>query len=162
MSLPGEFPPTHHPIPPRLKSVLDQQHPFAKRVIAIAVAWVEQEWQSRERFRVNAIASGWNARSVAAYKELMLTTHTLAHAVDKISLSKLRRSLEEIGAPSPGEIIRAARLCLAERLLRDTRLMVREITRRAGYSSEKHFATKFREVFGCPPSEYRRRLNGTA
>lgn len=158
MSLPGEFPPNTRRIPAQLAHTLAHPDPFAQRVIAIAMAWVETEWQARERFRANAIATEWSPRKAAAYKELLLTTHALAHATDKISLSKLRRSLDDIAAPSPGQIIRAARLWLAERLLRETRLMVREVARRAGYSSEKHFAAKFREAFGCSPLHYRRKV----
>lgn len=77
------------------------------------------------------------------------------NGIDKISLSKLRRALHDVSGPSPSEIIRAARLRLAERLLCETRMMVREIARRADYSSEKHFATKFSATFGCSPTKYR-------
>ena len=157
MSLPSGNTPRPHDVPHELAHVLIHPHPFAARLIAVAMAWVEQEWQAREQIRTKAVITGWNAKLRGAYKEASLSTEGLAHRIDNVSLSKLRRSLADIGAASPGEIIRAARLCLAERLLRETRLMVREVARRAGYSSEKHFATRFGLAFGCSPSEYRRK-----
>ena len=156
VALPGDSPPKQHAIPKELAHVLVHPHSFAGRLIGIAIAWVEEEWKAREQIRTKAVVTGWNPKLKAAYKEATLTTEGLAHRIDNVSLSKLRRSLADVGAASPGEIIRAARLCLAERLLRETRLMVWEVARRAGYSSEKHFATKFSLTFGCSPSEYRR------
>jgi len=140
-----------------LAAVLDHPHPYAQRVIAVASQWVDTEWQRKERIRLEAVAHGWTPQRWSAYADAVLTTNTLARSVDNVSLSKFRRALQDVDAPSPGQIIRAARLCHAERLLRETRLMVREVARRAGYSSEKHFATRFGLAFGCSPSDYRRK-----
>jgi AraC-like DNA-binding protein len=144
--------------PPQLISSLRHPHPFAQRVIDVALTWTQHEWTDKERLRIEAISHGWTAQRRAAHDAATLTADGLALRIDNISLSKLRRELKAIHAPSPGEIIRAARLQLAENLLRNSKLLIREVARRAGYSSEKHFASRFGAVFGCSPSDYRRSL----
>lgn len=142
------------------RAMLRHHDEFARRVIANAVAWVANEWTERERIRQEAVAAGWTAKRLSAYEDAILTTDNLARQIDNISLSKLRRALRTVGAPAPGDIIRAARLRYAELLLQDSKHLVRDIARRAGYSNEKHFGLKFGLAFGCSPSEYRRRLTG--
>lgn len=134
-----------------------QLHPFVQRVHAIARDWVEGEWDTKQRILRDAIAHGWNAQRRDAYIEAAtLTSQTLAARLDNISLSTLARALAQHGAPPPGKIIRTARLDYARHLLLTTKMMVRDVARRAGYKSEKHFAEKFHAAFGCSPSEYRR------
>jgi len=132
-------------------------HPFVLRVHAIAREWVTTEWDTKQRIIREAIALGWTpSRRDDHLAAATLTSQTLAARLDNISLSTLSRALAQHGAPPPGKIIRTARLEFARDLLLTTKMMVRDIARRAGYKSEKHFAEKFHAAFGCSPSEYRR------
>ncbi len=77
-----------------------------------------------------------------------------------MSLSKLRRELDKLGAPSPGELIRKARLAHAAQLLTHTRLQVKQVALQSGYRSEKHFTDTFKAAYDATPSDYRRDFIG--
>lgn len=130
--------------------------PFIARIRALLSAWIEAEWQERQRIEGEVRASGWNAELRADYDAAVLTVENLATRLDNISLSKLRRELRKLGAPTPGDLIREARIAYAARLLVETRLLIREVAARAGYDSEKHFAEQFQRARGVTPSVYRR------
>ena len=134
--------------------------PFFGRVLSMTERWVAAEWADREAIRRAAMKHGWTEQHRTDYEAAILTAENLAHRLDNISISKLRRELRKLGAPTPGEIIRAARIDHAKHLLVTTRLLVREISERSGYDSEKHFATQFQRATGVTPSAYRR--NGIA
>ena len=126
-------------------------------MVSIIEKWITVEWIEREGIRRAAITSGWTAQWRSDYAAAALTVENLAHRLDNISISKLRRELKKLGAPPPGEIIRRARIDYAKHLLVTTRMLVREVSERAGYDSEKHFAEQFQRATGCRPSAYRRR-----
>jgi len=71
-----------------------------------------------------------------------------------------RRKLEmrfrsELGI-SPAEYIRDKRMKLAERLLRESSLTVRDVAARCGAGSLQAFTTQFKVCHGVPPAEFRR------
>jgi AraC-like DNA-binding protein len=132
------------------------EHPFLKRVVAIIDEWIEGEWDRKEAIRYEASALGWNAEREARYRDATLTAELLAMRVDGMSDAKFRRELKKIGAPRPGDLIRKARIRHAAKLLTHTRLLVKQIAERAGYSSEKHFTDAFRAELKSTPSRYRR------
>lgn len=115
--------------------------PFLARVTGIIASSVETECEAEP------------GRS-----PLRLTAETLARRLDNISLAKLRRELEKLGAPPPGELIRKARLAHAAKLLTHTRLMVQQIADRSGYRSKKQFTDAFKAEFNTTPSDYRRKF----
>lgn len=131
--------------------------PFFRRVQSILSKWIMSEWDVRETIRREAVALGWDEARRRAYDEATLTAERLAQEVDKISLTKLRRELAKVGAPSPGQLIREARIAHACHLLVTGRLMIREVADRVGYGKEKHFTEVFTAAVGMTPSEYRRR-----
>ena len=130
--------------------------PFVCRIRTTLHTWVESEWQVRERIQTVVRASGWTHQLRAEHDAALLTVEDLAQRLDNISLSKLRRELRKLGAPTPGDLIREARIAYAERLLVGTRLLVREIATRAGYDSERQFKTIFQKTTGTTPSSYRK------
>ena len=69
-------------------------------------------------------------------------------------LSRLFR--RHVGA-SPVQIARTCRLQRAKRLLDDTDLPVAEIARRAGFKSSRRFNAAFVDLYGQPPTGFRRR-----
>jgi AraC-like DNA-binding protein len=57
----------------------------------------------------------------------------------------------------------AARLRMDDGLaLMGAGLSVKETAARLGYTAQSHFCRHFREVYGVPPTEYKRRLKGNA
>jgi AraC-like DNA-binding protein len=130
--------------------------PFLARVLTVVERWIACEWNEREAFRRAAACSGWTKQHRSDYEAAALTVENLAHRLDNISISKLRRELKRLGAPAPGEIIRKARIDYAKHLLITSRMLVREVSARAGYDSEKHFAEQFQRATGFTPSAYRR------
>lgn len=133
-----------------------QSDPFLARIRDLLTGWVEGEWPTRQRIEGEVRASGWTSALRTDYAAAALTVENLATRLDNISLSKLRRELRKLGAPTPGDLIREARIAYAARLLVETRLLVREVAARAGYDSEKHFTEQFHRAFGVTPSIYRR------
>ncbi|WP_072387124.1 helix-turn-helix transcriptional regulator [Hyphomicrobium sp. CS1BSMeth3] len=133
-------------------------NPFFAGVQATIAEWIENEWTRREALLTLAQHGRWTEEKIATeLANVTLTPEHLASAIDNISLSKLRRELHKIGAPSPGQLIREARLAYAKRLLIETRLMIREVRERAGYEDEDHFVGTFMKDVGMTPTEFRRR-----
>jgi AraC-like DNA-binding protein len=137
-------------------SEISASDPFIRRVLAIIEDAIEAEWPQKEAARNEAAALGWTVERRKSYKAITLTPQRLARLVDGMHETKFRRALLALGAPTPGELIRKARIRYAARLLTHTRLMVKQIADRAGYRSEKHFTDVFRAMFDSTPSEYRR------
>lgn len=130
--------------------------PFVGRIRTMLYAWVETEWATRECIQATVRVSGWTNQLRAEHDAALLTVENLAQRLENISLSKLRRELRKLGAPTPGDLIREARIAYAERLLVGTRLLVREVASRAGYDSERQFKTIFQKATGTTPSTYRK------
>lgn len=130
--------------------------PFIRRVLTIIDDAIEAEWPKKEAARNEAAALGWTIERRNAYAAITLTPQRLARLVDGMHETKFRRALCALGAPTPGDLIRKARIRYAARLLTHTRLMVKQIADRAGYRSEKHFTDVFRAMFDATPSDYRR------
>lgn len=88
--------------------------PFCRRVQRVIASWIEGEWERRERLSEEAKALGWTAQRRRAYLRLTLTPDVLAEQIEHISESKLRRKLRRelarLGAPTPGRMIRDARM----------------------------------------------------
>lgn len=135
-----------------------QEDPFFQRIQLIIDEWIESEWDRKESIRVEAQAHGWNEERKIRFQNATLSTETLPARVDGMSEAKFRRELKKINAPTPGELIRKARIRHAIKLLTHTRLLVKQIAERVGYASEKHFADAFRAKCGVTPSQYRRRF----
>jgi AraC-like DNA-binding protein len=130
--------------------------PFYRRVQSVLSQWIAGEWHARESIRREASVHGWNDTRRRTYEDATLTAEGLAHSIDNISLTKLRRELSKLGAPAPGQLIREARINHAKFLLVTGRLLIREVAERAGYGKERHFTEVFTATVGVTPSEYRR------
>lgn len=130
--------------------------PFLATIFATVNTWVAGEWKELEAIRKSVAVNGWSAASRDQYQAAILNTENLAARLHNISSRKLRRELKRLGAPTPGEIIRTARIAYAADLLLASRLLVREVAQRAGYDSEKHFSEQFLKAMQLTPSAYRR------
>lgn len=78
-----------------------------------------------------------------------------AAGVSKVHLTRLFH--EHFGMP-PVEAVRLARLDRAAALLGGTMLPVQDVARAAGFNDPFNFSRTFRARYGCPPSDYRRKV----
>jgi AraC family transcriptional regulator of adaptative response / DNA-3-methyladenine glycosylase II len=74
-----------------------------------------------------------------------------------VSSRHLRRVMESELGVTPVELAQTKRLALAKQLLQDSSLPVAEIAFASGFQSLRRFNALFRERFGRPPSDVRRR-----
>jgi AraC-like DNA-binding protein len=144
----------HDQLPGRTQ--LTDNH-YLNRVLDAVAEGLRNEFDQKLQLRNQAHQSGWNARLRKKYQASIFTAHDLAMRVDKVSLSKLTRELKKLSAPPPGQLIKQARLALAQRLLKDTRILIRDVAEASGYHFVKNFSSAFHRATGMSPSEYRRR-----
>lgn len=71
----------------------------------------------------------------------------------------LRKRFTEQFDMSPIQYIQNQRLNLAETLLNNENLSIKEISEECGYASQFYFSRAFKKRTGYPPSEYRRRYS---
>tara|TARA_R110002049_G_C9120355_1_gene558315 strand:- start:305 stop:1882 length:1578 start_codon:yes stop_codon:yes gene_type:complete len=76
---------------------------------------------------------------------------------NQVGLSRmhLHRKLKALTGLSTTEFIRAQRLKLAAKLLKDGGVNISEIGYTVGFSQPAYFSTCFKQYFGCPPSDYK-------
>jgi AraC-like DNA-binding protein len=84
-----------------------------------------------------------------------LVAASVAGAV-KIDTRTLQRYFKASQGIGLREFIRLRRLCEAASLLRQTRLSIKEIATRCGFSDSAHMVRQFGIRFGMTPGEYRR------
>ena len=75
-----------------------------------------------------------------------------------ISPSGLQRAFLRHFGVSPKQYIIKLRMDKALQLLVENKLCVREIALLCGFSDDKYFSRAFREKYGYPPSQLRRRI----
>ncbi|HEX4044741.1 MAG TPA: AraC family transcriptional regulator [Gammaproteobacteria bacterium] len=76
-----------------------------------------------------------------------------------ISLSSLKRLFIEATHQTPGAFVRRMRMELAFRSLQNRNDSILEVALSAGFDDQSAFARCFKETFGYPPSEARKKLN---
>jgi len=141
---------------PAMGPIASSSSPYVNRVYDIVRVWVQKEWLTIEAIKRDAMKNGNTPEHKLAINNCRLTLDNLATRLDNISQATLLRELKRFDAPPPGEIIRATRLHFARHLLIHTRLLVRDVARRAGYSDPQHFKEMFMREFNCLPSDLRR------
>ena len=72
-----------------------------------------------------------------------------------ISRSEANRCFNRYFGISPIEALLRHRLCAAQKLLLETTLPLREISRLCGFNSESYFSRRFRRMFACSPGDFR-------
>jgi AraC-like DNA-binding protein len=78
-----------------------------------------------------------------------------------LSESQLTRRFRALVGESPNRFLLGQRLLLAESLLRESSLTVREISERLGYADPYFFSRQFRRFRGVPPSSLRKETRGS-
>ncbi len=79
-----------------------------------------------------------------------------------VSRSVLFERFRRFTGLTPGEFLRRERLERARYLLLFTRQALKEIAPGSGFADIHHFTRCFREAYGLPPGEFRRRHSGLA
>ncbi len=74
-----------------------------------------------------------------------------------MSRSQLHRRLKALTGEAPGGFLRRFRLQRAAQLLRKSRLNISEVGFQVGFRTHAHFSKRFRDHFGCTPSDYQAR-----
>jgi transcriptional regulator GlxA family with amidase domain len=96
---------------------------------------------------------------MAANIEEPLTLQEIANVVG-ISLRQLERLFDRYYSMNPAQYYMNLRLRRARELLTHSTLPIMQITIACGFQSSSHFCKAYRNLFGHPPSEERRRFNG--
>ena len=94
-------------------------------------------------------------RLMEANRETPLSPAALSQRIG-LSLRHLERLFQEHCHCSPRQYYLRVRLDHPRALLQDTDLSVREISRAIGLDSASYFARRFRERFGCTPTQTRK------
>lgn len=145
------------PVSPDIAISGEDLNDYLRRVQEAVAAGLITEAETKQKCRSKARDTGWTKKLREDCRAATFSAHDLARRVDNVSLSTLTRELKKLSALPPGALIRAARLAMAKRLLRSTRLLIRDVAAQSGYQHEKHFAAAFHRDTGISPSEYRRR-----
>lgn len=74
----------------------------------------------------------------------------------RVSQSHLRRLFVELYGVSPKRHLRVRRVAIAEVLLSNSCLSVKEIATQVGVGDISHFTRDFIAYYGCPPGQYSR------
>ncbi|MGH0038352.1 MAG: AlkA N-terminal domain-containing protein [Myxococcota bacterium] len=98
-------------------------------------------------------------RALRLIDEGALDDDAVASLAARLGLGErhLRRLFDQHLGVSPGAVARTRRIHFAKRLLDDTDWPMTRVAQAAGFSSLRRFNAAFRETYGCPPSELRRR-----
>lgn len=109
--------------------------------------------------------SAWRGSSVSVSRALALIERgALDHGdvdtlADRLGLGarQLRRLFQQHLGASPVSVAQTRRVLLAKQLIHDSELSMTEVALASGFSSLRRFNESFKEMFGRPPSELRRR-----
>ena len=69
-----------------------------------------------------------------------------------------QRCFEKVLSTSPMEYVRQKRIVKAAQLLQQTEMPIVEIAYRLHFASSSHFSKVFREMTGCTPMQYRKKM----
>ena len=83
-----------------------------------------------------------------------LSVEELAHRFS-MSRSQLHRKLKALTGYAPGSLIREVRLRRAAELIQEGGRSLSQVAYATGFADQAHFSRRFRDRFGCTPSEFR-------
>ena len=95
--------------------------------------------------------------SVIEYRQLSDDCKAKIAASAAISPSECLRCFHDMIGTTPNQYLRDQRTQRAAELLCGTGLQVSEIAAQCGFQDASYFARAFRQVYGCGPTEYRRK-----
>lgn len=126
--------------------------------IQAVCAWIEQQPIDRTGW-LGALRDEQIGRAVSLIHRQPETAWNLAKLAKEsgMSRSKFAARFRQIVGETPGAYLTKWRMQVAARLLADENLTVAETAQRVGYQSETTFSKTFKQQFGAPPSQFRRK-----
>lgn len=125
---------------------------------------MQEPQERRSRPRLPPVSGGADSSAyVHAALRYMTQNLAMAHTLQGIaqvvgvSEKRLARLFQKKFGQSVFEALRAERMEVAKRLLRDSDLDIGHVAAEVGYANAANFSTAFREQVGMAPSAYRRR-----
>lgn len=129
---------------------------------------IEQQQQRKETFHKEIVVTPSSITITSIDEQLVQkalvcverSIDNTEYSVDELAAdlamtrATLYRKLQGITGQTPKDFIRSIRLKRAAQLLQDTQLSVSEIADRTGFTTPRHFAKHFKEMFGVLPSQY--------
>lgn len=73
-----------------------------------------------------------------------------------LSRMHLHRKLKTLTGMTPAEFVKHIRLKKAAKILQENTISVKEVMFLVGFEDADHFRISFKEMFGAPPSEYKK------
>lgn len=115
--------------------------------------WLDAWWQTAERSQQPADRSILVTRP----SRVVGVPRTVKEFAAKLGYSRayLTRKLSKRWNDTPARVLRRLRLEEAARLLRSSRLSLRDVAAKSGYSSPISFSKAFRDKYGQAPGAYR-------
>ncbi|WP_312332156.1 two-component regulator propeller domain-containing protein [Sphingobacterium sp.] len=94
-------------------------------------------------------------------KHLLNENFTVKMLADELGMShsNMYRRIKSISGKSANEFIRYIRMRRAAQLLISNKTNINETAYQVGFKDIKHFRQHFSKIFGCSPSEYRKRYS---
>jgi AraC-like DNA-binding protein len=136
--------------------------PFLRRMKELIYHWVQEEWSLTQSIKSDIAQAQTSPMKrtmlpllTSALKDAKLNTVNLARRLDNMSSSALHKELTSYGTPTPGRIIREARLAFAKHLLVHSRFNIADIVDRAGYRDQDHFCSIFKKATQMTPNQFR-------
>ena len=83
---------------------------------------------------------------------------TLAALVN-LSPSRFRHLFKQETGSTPAQFLKEVRVRKAQRMLRTTFLSVKQVLKQVGLTSNIHFVSDFRRLYGMTPTAYRRAIS---
>lgn len=137
------------PVPAYLQALADS---LIVRLVCHFVGDLDEE-----RRRGEALSTGRLARLLRHIDDHLdgtLRVQTLA-GMAGLTRSHFSRAFQRMTGDPPHRFILKRRICRARDLLADPTLQVAEVAARAGFSSQSHMTTAFRDHLGVTPARYR-------
>jgi len=117
--------------------------------------------QSKDH-KVPAAFRDFLQRAIAVVeKHLLNENFTVKMLADELGMShsNMYRRIKSISGKSANEFIRYIRMRRAAQLLISSKTNINETAYHVGFKDIKHFRQHFSKIFGCSPSEYRKRYS---
>jgi AraC-like DNA-binding protein len=125
---------------------------FKSRILELLLACIESSGRNRQLSLPKPIARALQSLEGNSADQIKLSELAAKAGLSESYFKMLFR--QSMGMP-PAEFLRVLRLERAQLQLRATSALITDIALTAGFSSSQHFATAFRQQYGCTPSRFR-------
>lgn len=125
---------------------------FKARILELLLACIESAERSNQSPLPQPIARALRSLEGASADRVGISELACRSGLSESYFKALFR--QSMGMP-PAEFLRVLRLEQAQLQLRTTTAPITDIALAAGFSSSQHFATAFRQQYGCTPSRFR-------